>query len=298
MTRTTPPPRFSVPAVAPSVVASARETVRLHPRPGAEPPPDASKLGGTFLWPADEPWPRCFLVHPGWDVAATGMSPITKPSGGPYVTVLQLRRADVPELGFPADTDLFQLLWCPNDHEPLFGPVCRVYWRRSDEVEAPFRSASPPAVGDEDYLPAPCVLHPERVTEYLSPYELSEEALATIWAWERTVDAQAVYQYELSVAEGTKVGGHVRWIQDPEIPRCPTGHPMEHLLTVASAEFDGGSWPRWLAVEDDGAWEAPYPHRRSVQSAAGLMLGDMGSLYLFVCRACQDMPTASVAQCS
>lgn len=73
---------------------------------------------------------------------------------------------------------------------------------------------------------------------------------------------------------------------------------MEHLLTVASAEFDGGSWPRWLAVEDAGAWEAPYPDRWSVQNAAGLMLGDMGSLYVFVCRACEDLPIASVAQCS
>jgi len=97
------------------------------------------------------------------------MTPITKPSGGPYVTVLQLRRSDVPELGIPADTDLFQLLWCPNDHEPLFGPVCRAYWRRSAQVEAPFRIAPQPTVVHEDYVPAPCVVQPERVTEYPSP---------------------------------------------------------------------------------------------------------------------------------
>ena len=147
-------------------------------------------------------------------------------------------------------------------------------------------------------MPAPCVLHPERITEYPSPYEMSDKERGPIYDWERTVDADAVYQYELSVADGTKVGGHIRWIQEPEIPQCPKGHAMEHLLTVASAEFDGGSWPRWLAVEDDGAWQAPYPVRNSVQCAAGLMLGDMGALYLFICRACDDLPTASVAQCS
>lgn len=298
MTRTTQPPRFSVPELAPSLVALARETVRLHPRQGAEPAADASKIGGSFVWPADEPWPTCDLPHPGWEFGASGMTPITKPSGGPYVTVLQLRRDDVPELGFPADADLFQLLWCPNDHEPLFGPVCRAYWRRSAAIEPPYANAPRPMVADDDYLPAPCVLHPERVTEYPDPSELPDDAKERIYAWEAESGAQAVYQYELSVADGTKVAGHVGWIQEPEIPSCPNGHPMEHLLTVASAEFDGGSWPRWLAVEDDGAWQAPYPDRWSVQNAAGLMLGDMGSLYVFICRACEEMPIASVAQCS
>jgi len=298
MTRTTQPPRFSVRELAPELAASAKETVRLHPRRGAEPPADASKMGGTFVWPADEPWPTCDLPHPDWEFGASGMTQITKPSGGPYVTVLQLRRDDVPELGFPTDTDLFQLLWCPNDHEPWFGPVCRVYWRRSAAVEPPYRTALQPSVVDEDYLPQPCSVDPERVTEYPSPYDLTDEALAPIYAWERAADAQAVYQYELSVADGTKVGGHVGWIQEPQIPSCPKGHSMEHLLTVASAEFHGGSWPRWLAVEDDGAWQAPYPDRWSVQNAAGLMLGDMGSLYVFICRACEDLPIAWVGQSS
>jgi hypothetical protein len=39
------------------------------------------------------------------------------------VPVLQLYARDIPELPFPGQTDLLQLLWCPNWHdEPWHGP--------------------------------------------------------------------------------------------------------------------------------------------------------------------------------
>lgn len=41
----------------------------------------------------------------------------------PMTGVLQVYVRDVPELPFPHGTDLFQLLWCPNNHdEPWYGP--------------------------------------------------------------------------------------------------------------------------------------------------------------------------------
>ncbi|MFD8481659.1 hypothetical protein [Kitasatospora sp. NPDC059673] len=75
---------------------------------------------------------------------------------------------------------------------------------------------------------------------------------------------------------------------------CP--NCLDHLLSVGSAEFDGESWRTWLAVEDTPAagtvWELPYEERRLIQSAADLMLGDMGSLHLFGCPSCPDRPYA------
>lgn len=73
---------------------------------------------------------------------------------------------------------------------------------------------------------------------------------------------------------------------------------MEYLLTIASAEFDGGSWGRWLAQEDQRVWGASYEKRKAVQFPANLMLGDMGNMNLFICRQCHDWPIASVLQCS
>ena len=148
-----------------------------------------------------------------------------------------------------------------------------------------------------DYLPRHCSVHPERVVEYPDLAELPEPLPAVVGAWEASTGTP-IYQYLLSTAPGTKIGGHVAWIQEPEVPRCDAGHAMTHLVTIASAEFDGGSWPRWLAVEDADAWAASYPRREAVQNAPAIMLGDMGSLYVFSCLRCPERPVASVFQCS
>ena len=73
---------------------------------------------------------------------------------------------------------------------------------------------------------------------------------------------------------------------------------MDHLLTVSSAEFDGGTWPRWCPIEDQHVRGADYELRSSVQSAPDLMLGDMGKLYVFCCARCPDRPIVTVHQCS
>jgi hypothetical protein len=215
-----------------------------------------------------------------------------------YVPVLQLRREDLPELPFPDGSDLFQLLWCPNDHPPLYAPICRTFWRRRAAIPEPL--PAPPAPGDAapGYVPRPCRLYPERVVEYPHVADLPADLARAVLDWQGT-DADPLYEWELSVAEGTKVGGYVHWVQDPDVPRCACGRPMAHLLTVASAEFDGGSWRRWCPVEDAHVcWSAPLEERLAAQAAAGLMLGDMGSLFVFGCTACPERPIAWVMQSS
>src|SRR5262249_13762526 len=70
--RTAPQAVYDMGKVFPELAGRSGTAVRLHPRYGDEPPADASKLGGTFLWPAAEGWPVC----PAHEV--------------PFVTVLQL----------------------------------------------------------------------------------------------------------------------------------------------------------------------------------------------------------------
>jgi hypothetical protein len=102
------------------------------------------------------------------------------------------------------------------------------------------------------------------------------------------------------VADGTKLLGYVHWSQDPEEPRCERGHVMEHLLTIASAEWDGASWRRWRPVEEqdlyERLWAARDPDAESLVYPTGLMLGDVASKYVFVCRQCPDYPVRSIIQ--
>ncbi|HXY33388.1 MAG TPA: DUF1963 domain-containing protein [Planctomycetaceae bacterium] len=299
MTRHTPAPPVDIAAVIPGFAALSRTTVRLHPRRG-ESPIDAAKMGGLILWPSEESWPTC------------------NEHGSALIPVLQLTAEDVPEVGFPSGADLFQLLWCPKLHEklrPLYAPAARAFWRKRNAIQQHL-SVIPLPVRDretDDLWPAACILDPERVVEYPALFELAIEhpelrarvanskALRAIIESHAGADEDArttVYASWLSVADGTKVGGHPHWIQDPEWPRCECGLRMEYLLTVSSAEFDGGNWKRWLPDEERHVSTANYATRKRVQRAANLMLGDMGNINYFICRKCTGCPIEGIFQCS
>jgi hypothetical protein len=264
-------------------------TVRLHPRAG-ESAPTASKMGGPIAWPRAETWPRC------------------EEHDAPLVPVLQLARADVSELPWPTDADLFQLLWCPRDHEDHgYAPRSSAWWRRAGD--GPWADGPPPGDdANEDYVPKPCVLAPERVIERPSAFELGGTRVGAIETAVRAAHASALaalgipeetalYQYHLSVAPGTKALGHVRWIQDPDVPRCACGAAMQHLVTIDSAEFDG-AWHRWMSLDERHVWTGDYKQRKAIQMAAGLMLGDMGAIFVFTCTTCPSRPIATRHQCS
>ena len=308
--RTTPTPPVDVVAAVPALGPLRRRTVRLHPRPG-EPRADGSGLGGsTVLWPEGHPLPTC-------------------DAHGALVPVLQLARDDVPELPFRAGETLFQLWWCPHDHpEAGYAPTAQVVWRAGRETLVP-TTWSVPLSADPGYVPVPCRLHPERVAELPGPGDLADDleravrdhpavqdaaaawpyherrwqfvtpesrARMTVYPDQRSRDAGYLYQTCLSAAPGVKVGGHERWVQDPNRPSCPVGHAMDLLVTIDATEFDGASLDRWLALEDGEAWSRAPAERRVVQSPTGLALGDGGNLHVYVCPTCPDRPTATVHQ--
>ncbi|MFC7381847.1 hypothetical protein [Sphaerisporangium rhizosphaerae] len=210
---------------------------------------------------------------------------------------MQLFARDVPELPFPDVADILQVLWCPLDHEPYFQPHTTVRWRRAEAVgsllvEAP----APDPDSDESYLPMACVLSPERVEEYPAGWELPAELRNQIWAYEDEFPNSDGWRYfsHLSSAPGSKVGGWVRWIQDPEQVECSEGHEMAHLLTIASREFDIESGKRWAPIEERSLLAPHAP--LEIQEPTDLMIQDAGSLYLFVCLRCPERPVDSLSQ--
>lgn len=297
--RTTPEPQVDITQIFPELAAMAKQTVRLHPRRGPEPGIRESKMGGLFLWPADEPSPVCIVPESPLGIDERQPQYADHPGHNDnFVSVLQLRAEDFPELEFPEDKNLFQLLWCPRDHPSAFTVDCKVYWRKEEEITQPLNQLPTPKNPNKDYLPETCCIHPERVIEYPSIRELSEEFLRKIQISEAERQDDNLYHYELSTAPGTKIGGYVNWIQDPEVPICDSGHEMKHLLTIDSIEVNDSPNSRWLAIEDQDALTRPYQERNAIIRAANLMLGDMGSIYLFICRGCEGWPIAWIFQCS
>ncbi|GAB2848164.1 hypothetical protein GCM10022221_54380 [Actinocorallia aurea] len=282
---TTPPPPVAVEELVPELAELARTTVRLHPRPGT-PEVHESSAGGPLLWPAGEPWPHCADLDRHEELSA----PVpTRPV--PLVPVLQLFAADVPELPFPDGADVLQVLWCPHDHREDYAPAVTLRWRDAAAVTGPI--TSPPErteQAEEDYLPVPCVLSPERVREYPDYSELPDDLQDRVRGIKDDPSHEWSYHYHLSTAPGWKVGGWPASCQDVLRPDCAAGHPMEYLLTIASGEFDGESWRTWEPREEATT--------RTDREPVGIMLGDMGELNLFLCRTCPDLPMESVFACS
>lgn len=297
---TTPPPRLDAVAAFPELAPLARTTVRLHPRRAADGPVDASKMGGTFLWPRGEPWPagdEKRVARIVQELLANdplpGDRPIPPGTAIPYAPILQLRADDFPEMPFPPGADLFQLLWFPFMSLPESGPSPpsilrhRAYWRRAADVREP-RARNPAMVERRlAEAPHPCRLHPERVVEYPHSQDLDPKLERRIDRWKAAarVDNDGdspidLYDWELSACPSTKVGGYPFYVQDKRPPFvCACGRTMDHLLTVALHEWDGGTEERWCPVEERGREVEPaFEH------------GDL-YFYLSVCTHCPGFPT-------
>ena len=150
--------------------------------------------------------------------------------------------------------------------------------RSSDVAEVLTEQPEPVVVGRAEYVPNPCVLHPEQVTEHqwgdLLPYAIRER----LDEWEDWEDEDAVsYQFDLSVPPGWKVGGFAPWpVTGPQDVVCGCGQRMEPLLTIDSREWDRGT-RSWVPVEDRDVADT------AANTPTGVVVGRNGRLMIFVC---------------
>jgi hypothetical protein len=351
MTRTTPPRSVDIAEALPQLSPLARPAIRLHPRPGVPSQADSS-VGGPLLWPASEPWPYCDGLHEpvGWtapaspeDVrldrrirAAALSRPYDNPNfpaftpeereirrrirvGRPWpegpvamVPVAQLYLRDVTLLRSPGQADVLQVLWCPFDHGGLF-PETVLYWRSAAGITRVLTDPpEPTAVQYEWYLPEPCVLHPEQVTEYPDVLELSADAQEQVGRWSARQAGEAIadsleaidyatgsdelYWSELSIAPGWKVGGWSRWGRtDPVAQIClACDSVMIPLLTIASTEWDIDT-QNWIPYEDQ-AHTAPSASWLDPVDPAMIRIGDNDTLQLYACPVSPSHPHAARLQ--
>ncbi|MFE5191893.1 non-ribosomal peptide synthetase [Streptomyces sp. NPDC056628] len=217
----------------------------------------------------------------------------------------QLYARDVPDLRSPQGADLLQVLWCPFDH-PIM-PRTALFWRDAATVtDVLTMPPEPPAMQFPDYLPEPCLLHPEQVTDYPDHLELSRELQGRLkdWtAWQTSDAADSAmshlqesfehryasglpearesefasflpqyYDNELAGAPGWKVGGRPRWGATDPCPRtCPDcGHDMDALLTIATFEDNAhSSWQPYEPSDDRSAVPDAPRQPTSIQIGSG-----------------------------
>ena len=199
--------------------------------------------------------------------------PVAQPYDGSIamLPVAQLYVRDVPGLRASAAADVLQVLWCPFDHpgDEEFMPRTALFWRSADAVTDILTVPPEPAeVQYEGYVPEPCTIAPEQVTEYPAPLELDDGLREQVEMWcvhhgtgiEPDIEGYRNAQYEeeaglyfdeLCTAPGWKVGGWIRWgLTDPYAQPCLVcGTPTEPLLTIAWSEWDGAG-DSWIPYED------------------------------------------------
>jgi hypothetical protein len=216
----------------------------------------------------------------------------------PLMPVAQLYARDTPALVGPPGADLVQVLWCPFDHEN-YQPEVRLTWRRAEEVtDVSTDPPEPAVVQDADWVLEPCVVHPEVVTEYPAPHELPADSAGLVAAWDEQQDeleSELLYQFDLGVAPGWKLGGWGPWsFTDPAPLDCACGAPMRPFLTIASYEWQGlgGSWQPF---EDRVDLSLPFPRSLpdgsvSTNTPTEVYIGRGYNLQVYTCPSSIDHP--------
>ncbi|MEV5651072.1 hypothetical protein AB0L57_22710 [Nocardia sp. NPDC052254] len=244
-------------------------------------------------------------------------TPITTlPGSQPYdgsiamLPVAQLYARDVPGMTAPAGTDLLQVLWCPFDHpdDVEYMPKTALYWRSTDMVTDILTDPpEPTAVQFTGYLPEPCTISPERVTEYPALLELDAGLRQQLeqWAADRLgVEQDDIadgevdhpYVFDLSVAPGWKIGGWIGWgLNDPDTAPCSScGTPTEPLLTIAGGEWQSGG-DSWITDEDRAA-DISSSSPAYLAKPSGIEIGRGYSLIIRACPTSPDHPHVQLMQ--
>ncbi|MFV0138153.1 hypothetical protein ACLGIH_34270 [Streptomyces sp. HMX87] len=273
---TTRDPEVDITEVIPELSPWRRTTVRLHPRPGAPREAD-SHVGGPLLEVEGVARPAC-EEHPTDDRGPRMPRPME--------SVAQFFRRDFPEIPYPAECDLLQVYWCPNDHYVEYvdseyaGPAVSLLWLDSAQstgraADHSFHRTEP---FNDSYELRPCSISPERVTEFPWMEELPDDIMRRLVE----VDRGLRYQYALSVARGWKVAGWPSWhATDKRNLLCPDcDGDVELLLKADSSEWDGAS-DRWWPLEDR---ELDPQARKAAYEPTGADVGRFGELRVFVCR--------------
>ncbi|OIJ69777.1 hypothetical protein [Streptomyces mangrovisoli] len=231
----------------------------------------------------------------------------------PMVPVAQLYLRDIPLLRPPGRADLLQVLWCPYDHHPDGKPATALFWRSAAEVVDLL--AAPPEpyeVNSPGYVPEPCVLAPEAITEYPNSLDLSPQMRLMVGGWSRWQAAgadldssyadypQEFYDVHLAKAPGWKFGGWPPWGRtDPYRRYCTVCEvQMVPLLTIASFEWSGRAGRSWTPHEDRAAADDAGGHccgQRPSQPTK-VEVGSTDNMQIYVCPTSPDHPHTDLIQ--
>jgi uncharacterized protein YwqG len=218
---------------------------------------DQSKFGGIPNYVGFEEYPCC-------DSCST-----------PLNFVLQLYKRDFPECYFPGHSDLFQLFRCPNydcpgiDAERSDLKMFHYYFTAGD-VTSQHLVKPVHQLADAEAEVYECVLQPQQQDDYPNFDDFADDEFYQIQKQfgDKLADT---FMERYSAIQRTKLNGYPSFTQGPYYPQCSCGNTKTFFFQLASED------------PEDGASNPPAPNQ---WSAHGIMMGDVGNIYYFVCKSC------------
>ncbi|HEY8928697.1 MAG TPA: DUF1963 domain-containing protein [Mucilaginibacter sp.] len=205
----------------------------------------------------------------------------------PLNFVFQLYRKDFEEHYWPAGKDLFLLFRCPNDYcpqaysEPFHADrkMFHYYFTAAEGINDYIDLPRQPA-RENDESPVPdCKLNPERITDY-PVYEDFGDVINDI-EYKFGESFGDLFIDEFHAVQRTKIGGYPSFTQAPDYPKCKCGKEKEFFFQLSSEDTE----PHVTKPGPDD-WS---PH--------GIMIGDVGNIYYYVCKGCGEESIESYWDC-
>ncbi|MCV2484706.1 YwqG family protein [Flavobacterium sp. SH_e] len=202
--------------------------------------------------------------------------------------VFQLYRKDFPEFYFPRDTNIFQLFRCPNEdckstrtNDISDHKMFHYYSKVDCEKNRLFVKNKNSSSNIELEVPD-CYLKPTKTFDYPYYDEYDSRDLAKLDANFRfKLGDNQIEKYVTK--PHTKLDGYPSFIQNVVYPKCSCGRIKEFLFQLSS---------------DDTDEELKYKNGAIHWSDHGIMIGDAGNIYYYICLHCGEKSIESYWDCS
>ncbi len=207
------------------------------------------------------------------DLSGLGYWPHCEACGSHMIFVMQIYRRDFPRFPFPPKASLFSIFRCPYPDCPNTSDAADRRLLMMYLAPGKWVSPYPPAVPSNYEQPiSQCVFRPSLFWDRPSSLNwrsMSPQIMSLFRRLSTQLGENGALRVKRSITarQTIKIGGFPSWQQHFLTPVCPCGKPKEFVFQLSSGQ----------------------PH--------GLMIGDAGNIYFFVCKACGPRTMESCWDC-
>ena len=189
--------------------------------------------------------------------------------------VFQVYKTDFPEFYFPGVSNIFQLFRCPNNScKDSYNEFCdhkmfHYYSKVDCENNNTFLKTANISKDIEAEVPD-CYLKPLKTFDFPNFDDFENDDLDII---EQKFGENFLDEFidKYNAISHTKLWGYPSFTQGPCRPRCNCGKNKEFLFQLSSDDAEDGT---------------EYPPSPDNWSSHGIMIGDVGNIYYFLCKDC------------